>query len=224
MRGSASRTAARAALARSATIDPARIITSAARASAPAHRREDASRSRGRWIDRRRRHHHPRFSTVGEAFLVAAHAEVLRRAGAEVPANLAQLLAVGAFAAVQRCFTAGEGAMMALMSALLVVDAAVVTSCTVADIGPALCVARGEAATASEAVACGGLLLALLLLALCGPPRPAAARLSPLSPPRPALAHLARLLLGPPWPTFAHLARLGPPGPAGWLSPPRKAI
>ena len=94
MRGSASRTAARAALARSATIDPARIITSAARASAPAHRREDASRSRGRWIDRRRRHHHPRFSTVGEAFLVAAHAEVLRRAGAEVPANLAQLLAV----------------------------------------------------------------------------------------------------------------------------------
>ena len=60
--------------------------------------------------------------------------------------------------------------MMALMSALLVVDAAVVTSCTVADGGPALCVARGEAATASEAVACGGLLLALLLLALCGPP------------------------------------------------------
>lgn len=94
MRGSASRTAAWAALARSATIDPARIINSAARASAPAHRREDASRSRGRWIDRRRRHHHPRFSTVGEAFLVAAHAEVLRRAGAEVPANLAQLLAV----------------------------------------------------------------------------------------------------------------------------------
>ena len=94
MRGSASRTAAWAALARSATIDPARIIASAARASAPAHRREDASRSRGRWIDRRRRHEHPRFSTVGEAFLVAAHAEVLRRAGAEVPANLAQLLAV----------------------------------------------------------------------------------------------------------------------------------
>ena len=48
-------------------------------------------------------------------------------------AALGQLLAVGAFAAVQRCFTAGEGAMMALMSALLVVDAAVVTSCTVAD-------------------------------------------------------------------------------------------
>ena len=94
MRGSASRTVAWAALARSATIDLARIIASAARASAPAHRREDASRSRGRWIDRRRRHHHPRFSTVGEAFLVAAHAEVLRRAGAEVPANLAQLLAV----------------------------------------------------------------------------------------------------------------------------------
>ena len=94
MRGSASRTVAWAALARSATIDLARIITSAARASAPAHRREDASRSRGRWIDRRRRHEHPRFSTVGEAFLVAAHAEVLRRAGAEVPANLAQLLAV----------------------------------------------------------------------------------------------------------------------------------
>ena len=94
MRGSASRTVAWAALARSATIDPARIITSAARASAPAHRREDASRSRGRWIERRRRHEHPRFSTVGEAFLVAAHAEVLRRAGAEVPANLAQLLAV----------------------------------------------------------------------------------------------------------------------------------
>ena len=89
-------------------------------------------------------------------------------------AALSQLLAVGAFAAVQRCFTAGEGAMMALMSALLIVDAAVVTSCTVADGGPALCVARGEAATASEAVACGGLLLALLLLALCGPPRPAA--------------------------------------------------
>lgn len=94
MRGSASRTVAWAALARSATIDPARIIASAARASAPAHRREDASRSRGRWIERRRRHEHPRFSTVGEAFLVAAHAEVLRRAGAEVPANLAQLLAV----------------------------------------------------------------------------------------------------------------------------------
>ena len=94
MRGSASRTVAWAALARSATIDLARIITSAARASAPAHRREDASRSRGLWIDRRRRHEHPRFSTVGEAFLVAAHAEVLRRAGAEVPANLAQLLAV----------------------------------------------------------------------------------------------------------------------------------
>ena len=95
MRGSASRTVAWAALARSATIDLARIIASAARASAPAHRREDASRSRGRnWIDRRRRHEHPRFSTVGEAFLVAAHAEVLRRAGAEVPANLAQLLAV----------------------------------------------------------------------------------------------------------------------------------
>ena len=94
MRGSASRTVAWAALARSATIDPARIITSSARASAPTHRREDASRLRGRWIDRRRRHEHPRFSTVGEAFLVAAHAEVLRRAGAEVPANLAQLLAV----------------------------------------------------------------------------------------------------------------------------------
>lgn len=94
MRGSASRTVAWAALARSATIDLARIIASAARASAPAHRREDASRSRGLWIDRRRRHEQPRFSTVGEAFLVAAHAEVLRRAGAEVPANLAQLLAV----------------------------------------------------------------------------------------------------------------------------------
>lgn len=94
MRGSASRTVAWAALARSATIDLARIIASAARVSAPAHRREDASRSRGLWIDRRRRHEHPRFSTVGEAFLVAAHAEVLRRAGAEVPANLAQLLAV----------------------------------------------------------------------------------------------------------------------------------
>ena len=37
--------------------------------------REDASRSRGLWIDRRR-HHDLRFSTVGEAFLVAAHAEV----------------------------------------------------------------------------------------------------------------------------------------------------
>lgn len=91
MRGSASRTAAWASLARSVTIDPARIITSAARASAPAHRREDASR---RWIDRHRRHQHPRFSTVGEAFLVAAHAHVLRRAGAEIPAHLAQLLAV----------------------------------------------------------------------------------------------------------------------------------
>ena len=88
MRGSAARTWA--ALARStAAIDPARNITTRALASAPAHRHEDASRLRRRRIDR-----HRGFATIGEASLVAAHAEVLRRAGAEIPPHLAQLLAV----------------------------------------------------------------------------------------------------------------------------------
>ena len=82
-----------AALARSAAaIDPARNITTRALASARAHRHEDASRSRRRRISDR--HHHRGFATIGEAFLVAAHAEVLRRAGAEIPPHLAQLLAV----------------------------------------------------------------------------------------------------------------------------------
>ena len=88
MRRSAARTWA--ALGRSAAaIDPARNITTRALASAPAHRHEDASRLRRRRIDR-----HRGFATIGEAFLVAAHAEVLRRAGAEIPPHLAQLLAV----------------------------------------------------------------------------------------------------------------------------------
>ena len=91
MRRSAARTWA--ALARSAAaIDPARNITTRALASAPAHRHEDASRSRRRRISDR--HHHRGFATIGEAFLVAAHAEVLRRAGAEIPPHLAQLFAV----------------------------------------------------------------------------------------------------------------------------------
>jgi hypothetical protein len=91
MRRSAARTWA--ALGRSAAaIDPARNITTRALASAPAHRHEDTSRSRRRRISDR--HHHRGFATIGEAFLVAAHAEVLRRAGAEIPPHLAQLLAV----------------------------------------------------------------------------------------------------------------------------------
>ena len=91
MRRSAARTWA--ALGRTAAaIDPARNITTRALASARAHRHEDASRSRRRRISDR--HHHRGFATIGEAFLVAAHAEVLRRAGAEIPSHLAHLLAV----------------------------------------------------------------------------------------------------------------------------------